>query len=160
MPSPIEPSLFDFVDEFATEITKNHPGPFETLAANSRIITFCESFFVQLFANVFSTTIEGFDTEAKRLAAGFAVDLEEDDTAAPLRALLSLFESFCAMYEDLMGGMSGGSEITYVELHSQYISLLLERAKDWAQAEEHQDLAERASQAQRSYEQAAKSQSW
>src|SRR4051794_34437397 len=111
MPAPIELSLFDFVDEFATEMRrdglKDGLNPLDTLAANSRIVTFCESFFVQFFANVLNTEIDGFDSQSKRAASDLAVGLRDDKAKASVRALIALFEKFCDMYADIIGGAYG-----------------------------------------------------
>lgn len=160
MSAEIEPSLFDFVDEFADQIKEGELGSLDTLAANSGIITFCESFFVQFFANVLGQEIEGFDPVAKRAAAGIVVDLQGDKTKAPDRALISLFEKFCDMYADVLAGAYGAADITYMSFHQQYMRRLLQRAGEWAKAHGHDDLGQRIEQSRKRYDEAVKSRKW
>jgi hypothetical protein len=160
MSSPIEPSLFDFVDEFAEQVEQGELTPIDTLAASSRIVTFCESFFVQFFANELSHEIDGFDPVAKRAAAGIAVDFSDDDEKRPVRALVSLFEKFCDMYADVLGGAYGAAQITHERFHRQYMSRLLRRAEDWAKADGHEELQQRITKSRRAYEAAVKSRKW
>jgi hypothetical protein len=160
MPSPIELSLFDFVDEFATEISKDGLNPLDTLAANSRIIEFCESFFVQFFANVLHTEIEGFDSQSKRAASGIAIALKDDKTKKLVRVLIALFEKFCDMHADVIGGAYGAAEITYTTFHRQYIQRLLRRAAEWAKMAQLAELEARIVQSQKRYDEAAKSRKW
>ncbi|MFI4990319.1 MAG: hypothetical protein ACHQHO_05325 [Solirubrobacterales bacterium] len=160
MSAPVEPSLFDFVDEFAAEVQKGELSPLETLAANARIITFCESFFVQFFANVLGKEIEGFDPQAKRSAAGIAIELKDDQAQAPVRALIGLFEKFCDMYADIIGGAYGAAEITYASFHRLYVGRLLRRAAEWAAAADLDELETRIVQSQQRYEDAVKSRKW
>jgi hypothetical protein len=160
MPSPIEPSLFDFVDEFAREVKKGEPGSLDTVAANSRIVTFCQNFFVQFFANVLCREIEGFDPQAKRAAADIAIKLQDAPNTAPTRALIGLFEKFCDMYADVLGGAYGAGDITYVRFHRQYMTRLLQRAQDWARSEGQAALAERIARSRARYDEAVGSMKW
>jgi hypothetical protein len=160
MSVPVEPSLFTFVDEFVDEIKNRKRKPLDTLAANSRIITFCEAFFAQFFANVLDEEIVGFDFAAKRTAAGIAIALAKDKTKAEIRKLVALFEAFCEMHDDLLGGYGGAPDLTYRAFHREYMLRLLRGARDWAKADGHSELCERITAAYDNYVKAVKELKW
>lgn len=114
MTSPIEPSLFDFVETFAGEVADGSVTGTGTVEESSAIIDFCESFFDQFFANVVRVPILGFGPTSKALAARAAVDLRDDEMAKPVRSLIALFEKFC----DLHGGVTSGAVLPITGLLS------------------------------------------
>ena len=159
--SPIELSLFDFVDEFARGLEGGVPEGSDSVVDNSTVVMFCESFFDQLFASVLHCPITGFDTRSKHKAARLA---EKSRTATPLsqelRKLVSLFESFCDMYQDVIKGSYGAGEITYSKFHQKYMSRLLERAELWAGQEGYSDLQTRIAAARTRYDEAVEGMLW
>ncbi len=159
--SPIELTLFNFVDEFAFQITSGTPGPLEEVADSSSIIVFCESFFDQLFAHALDCPITGFDPDSKRKAARLAEELKGDaQTSLELRALVALFESFCDMYLEVIKGSYGAAKITYTRFHQNYMRRLLDKAQKWAEQAPYPDLALRITQASSIYTQAVGARKW
>ncbi len=158
--SPIELTLFDFVDEFAQQIQMGSPTPLEVVTVSSGIVVFCESFFDQLFAHVLDCPITGFDPESKRAASRLAEEMKGAETSTELRALVALFEKFCDMYLDVIKGSYGAAEITYRRFHQTYMRRLLDRAGRWAEQASHSDLAARIAQARNAYDQAIGAMRW
>jgi hypothetical protein len=159
--SPVELTLFDFVDEFASQVRMGNPKARETVVGSSRIVVFCESFFDQFFAKVLHSAITGFDPDSKRKAARMAEQLKgEPPSSAELRALVALFESFCDMYLDVIKGSYGAAEITYARFHQNYMRRLLERAGRWAEQVPYPDLAARIAQARSVYTEAIGAMRW
>jgi hypothetical protein len=158
---PIELSLFDFVDDFARQITGGHPKPSEVVEQSAGIVVFCESFFDQLFAQVLDCPITGFDPTSKRKASRLAAGLAGPLAGSPnLRALVALFEGFCDMYLDVIKGSYGSSEITYLRFHDNYMQRLLKRALAWAKEAPYDDLAARIESAQQGYSAAIGAMRW
>ena len=159
--SPVETSVFDFVDDFARRITRGDPKPLETVAESSSIITFCKSFFDQFFASVLDCPITSFDPDAKRQAARLAEQRRGDpSTPDEVRRLITLFEKFCDMYQGVIRGSYGAEAITYAEFHRNYVRLLLDRALQWAQQAQQQALADRIILARRTYADAVAAMKW
>ncbi len=157
---PIELSLFAFIDEFAAQVKGGDPGPLDKLSGDSKVIVFCQSFFVQFFGKVLDVEIDGFDAVAKRAAAGLAVDLQGEQTKAPIRAIIALFEKFCDMYADVVAGSYAASEITYRVFHRQYVSRLLGKAEAWAGADGHTALSAQIAKSRTVYEAAISQMKW
>jgi hypothetical protein len=64
--------------------------------------------------------IEGFTTESKRAATRLTEELKKDQGQPDeLRSVIPLFEKFCDMYSELIGGSYGAGEITYKQFHEK-----------------------------------------
>jgi hypothetical protein len=159
--SPIALTLFDFCEEFAGEVRAGKPQPSMAVTEDARIVVFCASFFDQLFAHVLERPIEGFTPESKRAAARLAEELKKDPGQPDeLRSLIPLFEKFCDMYSELIGGSYGAGEITYKQFHEKYVSRLLARAQAWAEKAKYLDLGARIHAALEAYEGAIRTMKW
>lgn len=100
MPS-IEPSVFDFIDEIASEVKEGEP-----LKSDSTFITFGESFFDQFFG-VLGHTTRGFRADAKRRAVAFIHSLPDSAGKAEARRVLVAFEEFCDIRRESQGNYDG-----------------------------------------------------
>lgn len=159
--SPIELKIFDFIDDFARKIRGGNPTPSTVVVQTDGIVVFCESFFDQLFVRVLGASITGFDPPSKR--KGVALVSRETGplaNSASLRALVTLFESFCDMYQDVIEGSYGAAEITYARFHDRYMSRLLDRALAWAREGSSQELADRIALAHLVYSDAIGAMQW
>jgi hypothetical protein len=159
--SQLDPALFAFVRDFAADVETGTVGKLETVEASSPIIMFCESFFEQFMGDVLGSPITGFDQESKRTAAGIAERLKLDapgDTAT--RRVLALFERFCDVHADVVGGTYGAGSITYQRFHADYMRRLLEAAEKWAEASEQTELKDAIASARAAYDAALRAQGW
>jgi hypothetical protein len=146
--APIALSLFDFVDEFAAEVKIGSIEGLDPVEEDSSLlIDFCETFFVQFFGPL-GCNIRSFDAVSKRQASELVerLRLQEGDTQHT-RVIITLFESFCDMYEDIADGSYGSWSVTYEEFHTDYMSRLLEGAQEWANVEGFKELADRITDA-------------
>jgi hypothetical protein len=159
MPSPIEPTLFDFVEVFAGEVEAGGITGAGTVDESSAIIEFCESFFDQFFANVLHIQILGFGATSKNLASRAAVERRDAAALKSVRSLIALFERFCDLHGEVLGGDYGSAKITYRKFHADYMRKLLERAERWA-GETDEPLAVRIRAAREHYDRAMRSQGW
>jgi hypothetical protein len=160
--NPIDLRLFDFIEEFAIEVQKGNVDLGETVATDSPILTFCKSFFEQFFAATLDYQISRlFDYTAREEAAELAVRLrlENKGNTTHMRAIISLFESFCVTYSD-DGGLYGDGPVSYRKFYNDYMKRLLRRAREWAEAEGIDALAERIAYVGEFYDRAMKSQKW
>lgn len=159
--SPIELDLFDFVDNFALSIKAGNPNRERAVTAGDAVIGFCTSFFAQFFANVLACPITGFDPASKRKASRLAEAGGDTLAVSPgQRLLVTSFESFCDMYQDVVDGSYGAAEITYTTFHDRYLSRLLEHALAWARELPYEALADRIALAQLVYSDAATVMKW
>jgi hypothetical protein len=154
----IELSLFDFIDDFADEVQDESIDRDDTVEKSSPIISFCETFFDQFFAAL-GHNISGFNDDAKRDASELAERLRLRADTKPMRVVIALFEEFCEMYDDVLGSYGSGS-ITYDEFHADYMTRLLKRANQWANAKGLDALAERITAARTVYDTAIKAKRW
>jgi hypothetical protein len=159
--SQLDPRLFEFVHDFAADVEKGTVGKLDTVEASSPIIVFCESFFEQFMGDVLGSPITGFDQESKRTAAGIAERLKVDvpgDKAT--RRVLALFERFCDVHADVVGGTYGAGSITYQRFHADYMRRLLEAGEDWADASGQTALRDVIAAARVAYDKALRAQGW
>ena len=161
MTSPIEESLFDFIDDFADQLAAGKVRRWDTIERSSDMLAFCESFFDQFFGSL-GSAISGFGRKSKRNAGELAerLRLDEKDTSEDSRRLIVMFEEFCDMYSDLSSNYSSGSDVTYDVFHEDYLTRLLELAGDWAASTGQQSLAARIENCSRKYEDAVEGTEW
>ncbi|MGH9126910.1 MAG: hypothetical protein ACRDZ8_19595 [Acidimicrobiales bacterium] len=159
--SPIELDLFDFVDIFARAVKAGDPQPRRVVSPGDGAVVFCGGFFEQLFRRVLASPISGFDPASKRRAARLVEGAGGAQAVSPgLLALVTFFESFCDMYQDVLEGSYGSAEITYAEFHTRYLSRLIERALVWAREVPYEALADRIALAQLVYADAIVAMQW
>jgi hypothetical protein len=156
---PIEPSLFDFVEEFAAEVENGKVARLDTVEESAAIIVFCQTFFLQFFAAL-GHDIDAFDQAAKHEASEIVERLRLKEGTGHWRALIALFESLCDMYADVLGGTYGSGSITYQKFHVDYMRRLLSGAEDWAEIEGLDELAGRISAVSDVYGKAMKAKRW
>lgn len=127
---------------------------------SSPIIVFCESFFEQFFGNVLEAPITGFDQLSKGVAAEQAERLRQREDTKEARRLVALFEKFCDLHADVLGGTYGAGSITYQRFHSEYMRRLLKATFEWACAESVNGLADVVEASIATYENAMVAKGW
>lgn len=159
MTSPqIEPRLFDLLDEYCAGIADGTIKPGQSVARSSKVITFLQSFFEQLFASSFNVQIEAFDDESKRMSVTLR---HEQEVPTELRPVVSLFEEVCDLYPDIIGASyGGGSTATFRRFHKRYLPRLLRSAHRWAVASDQAELAKRVDSSAKVLSQALKAAKW
>jgi hypothetical protein len=159
--SQLDPRLFGFVHDFAGDVEKGTVGKLDTVEASSPIIVFCESFFEQFMGDVLGSPITGFDQESKRAAAGIAERLKVDAPGEKAtRRVLALFERFCDVHADVVGGTYGAGSITYQRFQADYMRRLLEAAEGWAEVSGQTALRDAIAAARAAYDKALRAQGW
>jgi len=149
--SPIALSLFDRVSDYAEALETGTADIGKPLTDATPIVVFCQNFFAQLFQNVLNAPIRSIDARAKEQAATIRQQ-KSDDASAPLRRLLAVFEELCDEWQDVRG-------LSYVwyrhraldEFHATLLPDLFEAITSWANAVDHQDLAQRSALAEAAY---------
>jgi hypothetical protein len=128
--SDVEPGLFDLLDEYSAGIADGTIESGRRVARTSKVITFLQSLFEQLFASAFDMQLEAFDDESKRMSVALR---HERDVAPDLRPIVSAFEELCDLYPDIIGASyGGGSTATFRRFHKRYLPRLLRSCKQWA----------------------------
>lgn len=160
MTSQLDPGLFDFICDFAGEVANGTVAKLDTVEESSPIIVFCESFFEQFFGNALKAPITGFDQVSKGVAADQAEELKLQDGTKETRRIVALFEKFCDLHADVVGGTYGAGSITYQRFHSDYMRRLLRATLDWARDEQAADLTVAVDSAMIAYENAMVTKGW
>jgi hypothetical protein len=155
---PIELHLFDFVDEFAESVKSGKIKDVEDVEASSGIVEFCEEFFNQFLAAV-GVPVLGFGPTSKAKASAAAIKRRDDPAEVTVRSLLALFEKFCDLHSEVLGGDYGSAKITYEEFHADYMRKLLARAAEWAEGD-YPQLAVRVKAAHEVYDEALEAKGW
>lgn len=155
---PVEPTLFDLLDEYSASIKAGKVRAGRSVRRSSRVVTFLQSFFEQLFASCFDTQLEAFDDESKRLS----VELRHEHNVEPsLRPIISAFEEACDMYPDIIGSSyGGGSTASFRRFHKRYLPKLLRSVQRWARPAGQEELADRADQSARRLREALEEAGW
>jgi hypothetical protein len=158
--SQLNPALFDFVHDFADDVSNDKVDRLTTVEESSPIIAFCETFFEQFLGDELGAAITGFDQDSKRIAAREAERLKQEDRAKEARQLLALFEKFCDLHADVVGGTYGAGSINYQRFHADYMRRLLGAAEAWATAENRPELTSAIASARQAYEGALGAKGW
>jgi hypothetical protein len=155
---PVEPQLFDLLDEYAERIRDGRVGAGHSVRQSSRVITFLQSFYEQLFASCFDLELEAFDDQSKRLVVEMRHDQE---VPKPLVPVVSDFELLCDLYPDIIGASyGGGSTATFQRFHKRFLPGLLRSVAGWARDAGHAALADRAEQSGRRLRDALRAAQW
>ena len=155
---PVEPQLFDLLDEYAERIRDGHVGTGRSVRRSSRVIAFLQSFYEQLFASCFDLELEAFDDESKRLV----VDMRHhQEVPKALVSVVSDFELLCDLYPDIIGASyGGGSTATFLRFHKRFLPGLLKSVAAWARNAGHAALAGRADQSAHRMHDALRAAGW
>jgi hypothetical protein len=155
---PVEPQLFDLLDEYTERIRDGRVGAERSVRRSSQVITFLQSFYEQLFASCFDLELQAFDDQSKRLV----VEMRHDqDVSKGLVPIVSGFELLCDLYPDVIGASyGGGSTATFQRFHKRFLPGLLRSVTVWARDAGHAALAGRAEQSGRRLRDALKDARW
>lgn len=163
MPAPLEhvvsPALFDLVDEYVEQLESGTGLTGKVVPGTSPIITFSENAFAQFFQNEVGVEITGFDFRDKRKSARLRYSKKSQLSKQAL-ALISLFERFCDVHDDVLGAGYGGQASVLEEFHCKLVVRLLDRLRALARARHDSDLRVRADSALESFERAVSHYDW
>jgi hypothetical protein len=159
MTNLIDPSLFDFVDEFADQAREPDTAADDLVATNLNLVVFCEGFFAQFFESALKVEITGFGPEAQRVAASI---LAKGGLKREVRSLVSLFESFCDWHMDVAGAGYEIPDMTWRRFHTRYLARLLQRSAAWVRIVDppQPQLRERLDSANANYDAAIRALQW
>lgn len=144
---PVEPSLFDLLDDYAAAIERGEIDPTRSLAWTSPALTFCENFYAQFFQKEVGQEITGFSLSNKRIAVRARLAVRATSPAATIQ-LITWFEKLCDIHPNVLAlSYGGGSPIGFRDFHANYLMVLLQRIRTWAEARAYRALAERAQSA-------------
>lgn len=140
----VSPALFDSIDEYVEQLEAGTALSGTVVPETSPIISFTENAFAQFFENGVGKEIIGFDTMAKIEAARLR-RAGKEKLPKPVRALISLFEQFCDIHDDVLGAGYGGQASVLRDFHSKLVIRLLQRLGALADALGDGELRDRAS---------------
>lgn len=155
----VSPALFDSIDEYVEQLNSGTALSDKVVPETSPLLTFTENAFAQFFQNEVGTEITGFDFKAKRRAARLRYS-RKDRLSKEARSLISLFEQFCDVHEDVLGAGYGGQASVLEDFHRKLVVRLLERLQALAGGNHDRELRARAASALGSFEQAVEAYDW
>jgi hypothetical protein len=157
-------TLFDLLDEYGEDLNEGTAIRARAVPRTAPVLIFTENAFAQFFENELGREIRGFDATAKRKAADVRRRRKTTKDGRPLsnqaRLLISLFERFCDMHEDVIGAGYGGGSAVLEEFHETFMVRLLERLRAFAGAKKDRALRSRADDALSSWESAIEEIDW
>lgn len=127
----LTPSLFDFVKDYAKELTSNKRRPV-IFDGEENLLVFTREFFTQFFQEAFKYQIVTFDDSAAIDA--FAANSQYAPVGTPAARLVDNFRELCQNYATIIGdrydpaGERSGFQI-------EFVPSLLEHIREWAAAE-------------------------
>lgn len=105
---PIQPELFDILIEYFAKVESGEIDLTDPVAQASRVITFCQNFFLQFFDNFLDHEITSIGPTTKREAVAIRHALRSSAPTETIQ-LITWFEGFCDTYQDiLLFGYGGG----------------------------------------------------
>jgi len=155
----LSPTLFDLVVQYAAELQSGIEFKNSVVPETSPILTFCQNAFAQFFDNELDSEIHGFDFRLKLKAARLRRK-RKDDLSQQAKALISLYEQFCDIYDSVLGAGYGGSASVLEAFHTRFVVRLLERLRALFGAKMNRELRARADEALTTYKAAIKDYDW
>jgi hypothetical protein len=155
----LSPALFDLIDEYVEQLKSGTALSGKVVPETSPVITFTQNAFAQFFENEVGSEITGFDFKQKQRAARLRYS-KKNRLSTQALALISLFEQFCDVYEDVLGAGYGGQASVLEEFHCKLVVRLLERLRALAGAKHDSELRARVSSALVNFEEAASDYDW
>jgi len=155
----VSPELFDSIDEYVEQLKSGTALSGKVVPATSPLLTFTENAFAQFFQNEVGTEITGFDFKAKLGAARLRYS-NTSRLSKQARSLISLFEQFCDVHEDVLGAGYGGQASVLEDFHRRLVVRLLERLQALAGVKHDSELRTRAESALGNFEHAVADYDW
>jgi hypothetical protein len=156
----ISPELFESIHEYAELLEVGEAfSEKNVVPETSPVISFTENAFAQFFENEVGSEITGFDDKFKKRATRVRYRKKADLSRQAL-SIITLFEQFCDIHEDVIAGGYGGASAVLEEFHTKYVSRLLERIRALAGAKNDAQLRESADTAPAQYENALETVTW
>jgi hypothetical protein len=139
----VSPTLFDSIDEYVEQLESGNAFSGKVVPETSPVISFTENAFAQFFENEIGREISGFDFKYKRRAARLRYS-KKGELSRQAIALISLFEQFCDVHDDILGAGYGGQPSVLEDFHARLVTRLLERLRALAGVKRDAELRERA----------------
>jgi hypothetical protein len=137
--------LFDLLLTYANDRATGRIKPTRSLASTSPALTFCENFYAQFFQNELGQEITTFNQQTKTAAVRLRLQLKKKRTPKSTIELVTWFEKLCDIYPNVLAlAYGGGSRITFVDFHANYLITPLVRGAAWAKAKKYPDVAKKA----------------
>ncbi len=155
----VSPALFDVIAEYVEQLKSGTALSGKVVPQTSPIITFTENAFAQIFENEVGTEITAFDFKAKQRATALRY-AKKADLSKEVVALISLYEQFCDVREDVLGAGYGGQASVLEDFHCKLVVRLLKRLRALAKARKDSVLLAKVAAALTSFEQTVNSYDW
>jgi hypothetical protein len=155
----VSPALFDSIDEYVLQLESGSAVSGSVVPETSPVLSFTENAFAQFFENEVASEIVGFDEKSKRQAARLR-RTRKDELIPEVRRLISLYEQFCDVHDDVLGAGYGGQDSVLEEFHSKLVVRLLKRIGELAAVKKDDELGTRADSALEAFTQAIDGYDW
>lgn len=155
----VSPALFDLLDTYVEQLKSGTALSGKVVPQTSPVITFSENAFAQFFENEVGSEITGFDIKDKQRAVR-ARYAKKNDLRKQSVALISLFEQFCDVHEDVLGAGYGGQASVLEEFHRKLVVRLLERLEALAASNGDSILRTRIEASRGNFEAAVRDYDW
>lgn len=155
----VSPALFDSIDQYVEQLESGTALTGNVVPETSPLLTFTENAFAQFFQNEVGSEITGFNFKAKRRAARLRYSKKERLSTQAV-SLISLFEQFCDVHDDVLGAGYGGQASVLEDFHCKLVVRLLERLQALAGVKHDLELRARAASALGNFEQAVTAYDW
>jgi hypothetical protein len=139
----LTPSVFDFVEDYATELADRDRLP-ATIDEDGALLVFTREFFIQFFGDVFDYQVSTFgDTAAVDVAVA---DKDRNPDGSSADQIVAMFRQFCQDYATIVTDQYD-PEVSST-FHDEFVPPLLEAIREWAVAEgDRSDIADAAEHA-------------
>jgi len=152
-------ALFDSIDEYCDLLRSGTAISKEAVPETSPVISFCENAFAQFFENEIGVEIAGFGDEEKKRCVRMRKK-RKADFSRQARSVMSLYERFCDIFEDVLGAGYGGQSAVLEDFHRLYVLRLISRIGDLASIRGDDALRVRAEDAATGFESAVDEYEW
>ena len=148
-PKSIEPSLFEVVEQYASEIASGKTTTYQTIDKDNGLIDFCETFLQQFSRFYMNKPAYGFNDRSQSQLSRARIRLEGRPGTEEAQRLMFCLEPLCSKIPEIKYGRS---EIESDEFHVEFMPLLFEHILLWLEEiDAEPDLKEAASSAEAAY---------
>jgi hypothetical protein len=148
----VDPTLFERVSEYSTDIQSGDVDVDEPLSDTTPIIVFCENFFAQFLKTELGYTLKRIDGKAKE--AVIRIRIQRKLRKGPATSLIAMFEETCDIWPEALGRSYGMSRSEFAYFHETYLAQLLEAIVTWAGSIHDEEVASAATNARGEYAEA------